>query len=1129
MNGKCRFEILKGPSGVGKTAVMVSGVMKDLTAGRRVLFIVPDQTSATAERAISYECQKKGVPRQRLEILSFTRLANSFFIKYGGAQGIGLPKTERRLHLWRAFRELGPDMLGCFSSMAGRAEKFVPIIGDLVDEMKKSGVSPETLEKCGDSGSEGFGKKLRDISVIYSAYNRRLESAGITDPSDGVARFAAAAKEHGEFFDGVSVYMDGFVRFSKPELDVIREMLRRGSSLTVSLCCEDGREYVFGTVSGNDPGSAEKKLLSVAADAGVDPVVTVRERSIPTKEECSPGIYDLKTKFCSDISGDGANPDGVRFFMLPNVYSEAEFAACEIIRAIRKDGAKCSDFTVVAGDARAASLISVTLNRHGIPNHVSARRELRETRLFRFVISALSVAGYGWRREDVLTFVKTGLTGLDNDEVCELENYVNLWEIRGAGEWRRKWEMSPAGFSEMDPDAETRRKLSDALSGINASRERVFTGLDRFCSDLKRGGTLRDACLAMYDLLHVSFGVDKNIENMPDPAEDVRLWNVLCSVLDSVNRTSGDVRSDSGAGLAGVFAEAFEIAMAGASAGSVPVMSDEVTVAVFGAHTPHTPRAIITGCNYGSLPPAPQSGTILTDEERGRILDKDGIEIGIPPKDRYCLDNLDFYLCLCIPSKDILLTCSKYSPTGEKIAPSEQFESARSIFLSEDEREEERKDGKRYVSPGPLDYVWDDVSAREKMRLLRGTVEGSSLAEALGMTEKEDVPLRADENSSVDPAAVAALLVKDSDGMKTMGISPSAIDQYVGCPLRYTLSREAGLSAPPDVDDAKAASDGTLIHHVLEKYFSGEYARDKEHTMAEFSDFAEKNIEEMLRNVIPAGSRDVLSSARAYGVENLKKTAGTVLSVLDGRQKESHFEPKYFEYKMTGEKPQAEVGDVGVRVYGTADRIDVYDDAESGKRYFRVIDYKSSGQEFSAKGLAKGEKLQMFLYLYGITEDEGEAPCRDAVENGLKPAPAAVTYYTVKPGRPERKNGQTYYDAVKGALKIEGVFDGEIRSAFESGISGKDVNNKTGLTEFGGVSRRGGGQLCGDYEEVRATVKEQVARVCEGILSGDAGARPKKDSGKSPCEFCDFKAACRSRRIRGADEAEDEEGGDENE
>ena len=171
----------------------------------------------------------------------------------------------------------------------------------------------------------------------------------------------------------------------------------------------------------------------------------------------------------------------------------------------------------------------------------------------------------------------------------------------------------------------------------------------------------------------------------------------------------------------------------------------------------------------------------------------------------------------------------------------------------------------------------------------------------------------------------------------------------------------------------------------------------------------------------------------------------------------------------------------------------------------------------------------MFLYLYGITEDEGEAPCRDAVENGLKPAPAAVTYYTVRPGRPERKNGQTYYDAVKGALKIEGVFDGEIRSAFESGISGEGVNNKTGLTEFGGVSRRGGGQLCGDYEEVRETVKEQVARVCEGILKGDAGARPKKDSGKSPCEFCDFKAACRSRRIRGADEAEDEEGEDENE
>ncbi|MBO4413340.1 MAG: PD-(D/E)XK nuclease family protein [Clostridia bacterium] len=1157
MSEKCRFEVLKGPSGVGKTAEMVSGVMSDLAAGRRVIFLVPDQTSATAERTISYECQKRGVPRQRLEILSFTRLANSFFIKYGGAAGIGMPKTERRLHIWRAFRELGPEMPGCFSSVVNRADRFVPVIGDLIDEMKREGVGPEDLAKCADPGDGGLGEKLRSIAVIFTAYNRRLGEAGISDPSDGVARFAASVGEHPGFLDGVSVYMDGFVRLSKPELDVIREIMCRGSSLKVSLCCEEGREYIFGTVNGDDPRSpsTEKKLLSLAADLGITPVITVREGKIPEKEECSPGIYYLKTRFMSEADGGTSVSDGVRFFRLPNLYSEAEFAACEIIRAVKGDKkkrpdltstadgaensreeekAKCSDFTVIAGSAETAALVSVTLGRHGIPNHVSCRRELRETRIFRFVTSALAVAKYRWRKEDVLTFVKTGLTGISADDVYELENYVNLWDIKGPAEWGRKWEMSPAGFGEMEPNEKTRARLSDALGRINKSRNRIFTGLDRYCSDISRGGTLKDACLALYEMLHVSFGADAGLnEKAGAPAEDIRIWNVLCSVLDSISKTAGDVRSGSGFGLADVFTEAFEVAVSGASAGSVPEMSDEVTVAVFGAHTPHTPRAIIVGCNYGSLPPASPSNGLLTDDERDRIREKGGIEIGTPPKEKYYLDNLDFYLALCIPSKDLILSCSEYSPSGEKLVPSEQFETARWLFLGEKERKDEKEDKPHYVCPGALDFVWDGVSAREKLRLLGGTVEGSSLAEVLGSDPSTDVPLRADANGTVDSEAVAERLVTERDGKKTLFVSPSALDNYVACPLKYVFKNEAGLSSPPDIDASKAASDGTLIHHVLEKYFSGEYSREKEHTEEEFEEFAAKDIEELLNNVLPAGSRDVLSRARIHDIERLKKNAGMVLSALDERQKETHFEPKYVEYSVKGEKPVAEVGDVGVSLKGKVDRIDAYDDTESGKRYLRVIDYKSASKNFKVSELEKGKMLQMFLYLYGITEDEGEKAYADAKSDGFDPVPAAVTYYRVKPGKISPEKGESYYDALKEELEIKGVFDGGIRDRFESAISGK-TGNSFKLTEFGGckVNKKTGDvtEYCGDYDKVRSTVKGQVERICGGILSGKAGARPEKDgSGGNACGFCDFRAACRSKMIKGTDDGSDGEGGDENE
>ncbi|MBR5767543.1 MAG: PD-(D/E)XK nuclease family protein, partial [Clostridia bacterium] len=521
------------------------------------------------------------------------------------------------------------------------------------------------------------------------------------------------------------------------------------------------------------------------------------------------------------------------------------------------------------------------------------------------------------------------------------------------------------------------------------------------------------------------------------------------------------------------------------------------------------------------------------DDERDRIREKGGIEIGTPPKEKYYLDNLDFYLALCIPSKDLILSCSEYSPSGEKLVPSEQFEAARWLFLSEKQREDEAKGDEYYcVRPGALDFVWDGVSAREKLRLLEGTVEGSSLAEALGIDPHDDVPLRADEKCTVVPEAVAERLLTEKDGKKALVVSPSSLDSYVGCPLRYVLRSEAGLKAPPDIDAAKAASDGTLLHHVLEKYFRNEYRREKERTMEELTEFASDGIEELLNNVLPAGSRDVLSRARDHGIETLKKTAGQVLFALDERQKETHFEPKYFECRVEGKKPVANVGDVEVSVSGRADRIDAYDDEESGKRYLRVIDYKSSSKHFDAKDLDKGKKLQMFLYLYGITEDESEKAYADAKSDGLRPAPAAVTYYTVKPGKINLKNGESYYDKFKSELKIEGVFDGGIREKFESGISDKTGSTSASLTEFGGckVVKDTGvvTELCGDYDEVRSTVKGQVERICGAILSGDAGARPEKSGRDDPCGFCDFKAACRSKKIKGTDDS-DGEGGNENE
>ncbi len=1128
MPERCRFEIIKGPSGSGKTAELAGRAMDDLVRGEKVIFLVPDQTSASAEYALSRECRERGVPRDRLEILSFSRLAHGFFLKYGGIGNVP-PRVARRLYLWRAFTELDPMALECYGRMSEHADRFIPALADLLDEIKRNGVKPEDLDIFnGRDRKTALGLKLADISLILAKYNRLLSESGASDPSDEVARFASALASHGEFFAGASVYVDGFVHFTAPELGVLSEVMRNGRSLTVSLCFEDGRDSIFRTVGGSGPDSQLNRIRKKAADAGIAPVETVRRSRKPDPRECTTGIYGLKTHIYSDMPEAVGEMTGVSFYRLKNPYSEAEFAACEILRAMSEDRdshkeeniktagipdsekkeekTAFSDFTVIVGDPAAAGLVSVTLGKHGIPNHVSVRTELRETRLFRLVLSALAIARYGWRREDVLTLLKTGLTGVPRDKANALENYAALWRINGEREWNTEWDMSPGGIGGFGAQAGDTAGL---LGMINGARAAICTGLGEFESELSGGGTVIDACRALYGLLHKSFKVDAGLDGWDDPAEGKRFWNMLMGVLDAIAGVAGDMKARSGDSLIDIFSEIFEVAVTGASAGSLPEKTGEVTVSVFGAHTPHTKRAIILGCNHGVLPPSPPKGTILTDREIDRIYRETGIEIGTPAEDRYYLDNLDFYLALCVPSVSLMLTYSEESAAGETLIPSEQFETARRIFAEE---------SKKAAASGPdlLDFIRDRASAREIAGLLAGTDDGKTLSDLLGLPDTSSSPLCSGTGETLSPGTVSE---RKTDGAGRMTVSPSELDSFVSCPLCYALRYEAGVSVPPDIEADRVMNDGSILHRIMEDYFRDEFDPEKEGGV-DFAAYAEEKTDEILRDVMPTGDRGALSASRKHGLEALRQTAGYVLRALDERQRETAFTPAYFEYKVgaDGGRPVANVCGTDISVKGKADRIDVFDDAESGRRYVRVVDYKSSSKDFATEKLSEGELLQMFLYLYGVTEDEREKVFRDAEEAGLTPAPAAVTYYTVKPKKPDRADD--YFTKLRELLKIEGVYDGEIRDRFESAI--RDKKNSKGLTEFGGFSVVNAGKanertdhFSGSYGEIRDTVTGQVGRICGEILNGDAGARPRKrGTADNACKYCGYKAVCRSRAIR---------------
>src|SRR6202012_3876327 len=61
---------------------------------------------------------------------------------------------------------------------------------------------------------------------------------------------------------------------------------------------------------------------------------------------------------------------------------------------------------------------------HGIPHFIDQRRGIAHHPVVELLRSAVAIATTHWDRDEVLLYLKTGLNGINADDVAVVENYV---------------------------------------------------------------------------------------------------------------------------------------------------------------------------------------------------------------------------------------------------------------------------------------------------------------------------------------------------------------------------------------------------------------------------------------------------------------------------------------------------------------------------------------------------------------------------------------------------------------------------------------------------------------------------------------------------------------------------------
>ncbi len=1100
------IEFILGGAGSGKSALITERILSDLRSDKRVMLIVPEQAALSSESAITHEAQRQNVSTLNLEVLNFSRLCNSAFRQYGGISYSSVTPGAKALILWDALFSSIP-FLKHYKTEIEDADKFVSSFSSLITEFKSYNITPKMLSDASEDAledNEKLANKLSDIVLIYSAYLSLLNDKW-DDPSDDLTKLSTIL-ESNDMFAGVSVYLHSFKGFTPQQLKVLRYVFTQSENVTVTLCMRDDDD----TLSFESVKETKKALTDLIRS---DLIITRLDGDSKRSEEIK--FLEKNLWNNTDSMKFDKPTQKVRRVICSDPYDEAEFVASDILAFIR-NGARYRDFAVIARDIdRYKGIIDAVFEKFGLPCRVFDEIPLSEQPLFKLIISALEIKNNGWSTNDVMVYLKTGLCPIEPSECDRLENYVNTWNIRGS-----QW-VSDVGWF-MNPDGYTDRLSNEGsilLEEVNALRLKIIRPLEKLHESLDGRSSVKVICRAIYDFLS-ELQVDKKIlESCND--DDIRLWNCLCDVLDTMCETVGDRKADSK-----LFSGLFTTVVAQTSIGTLPSTIDEIAIGSASLiRTDGVKHTYIIGLNENIFPAQISENSFFSDADKV-YLETCGVNLS-PTTDKAFYEELYyFYSSVTSPSDSVTLLYAMKDVDGKALRPSVAFNRIEAIMPGAPLLKTAELDRTRLVCNPMQSFEHVYTFKNEEGEALKRAYE--KVSEFKGVLSLQRQGLETAEESLCSDTA-----------SKVFGgnlyLSPSQLEKYVLCSFSYQCEYVLKLKGQKKAEFSPADT-GNLIHRVLEKFFENILTDEKP---PEISDSElEKQIDIILGDYLGSifgKETDVCISKRSFQLfMRLKRTLMILIRNLLNEFNESEFVPSFFEMRIENSKDPDVVAPLEfslpdgtvASVHGRVDRVDTY--KRGSNVYVRVVDYKTGKKEFDLSDVALGINLQMLVYLFSIWSDKN-GKFKKMLDFDGDIVPAGVLYMKSKLDDVKadaNTDPETIYALAEKSLKRNGLLinDKEILEVMEKKLSGKyipitlkkdpkpgeSIYTKTSLSSLHTLE---------EFGALRRSIEETVIKLASEMKSGISDCKPLKNKRNDGCKYCEYLSICRN--IAGFESKED--------
>ncbi len=930
--------LLTGRARTGKSRTVLNRIAAH-PGNRPQILLVPEHASHQAEVDL---CRACGDAASRFaEVLSFRRLSDRVLDLTGGASQVSLDAGGKLLTLEKALIEVSPELT--VYRRPSRKSAFLRQLLALFDELRCYEVTPRTLYDQSQAITGATHDKLRDLSLLYAAYESRLLRPGL-DARDYMTRLCDNLEASG-YARGKDIHIDGFTYFTAQERRCLSVLLRQAHSLTVTLLGEpNSREEMF------EASLRTLERLRRLAEREGKPV---RIENL-TAHDPTPLGHLERHFFGASAPWEGEAPP-IRLLQADTVFSEVEQTAAAIRRLLAEGKCRCRDITVAVRNIETyEAVIETVFERYEIPAYLSRRSDILEKPVLSLLTGVLASLSGGFEYDDMFRWLKTGLAGLSPGECDQLENYVLKWEVHG-GMWLRDvdWQENPDGYGAPWTPAREER-----LARVNALRRRVREPLARLAEGLKSGETAAEKVNALFTFME-DLGLQSALEarmraqaeagRLQEAEETAQLWEILCGVLDQFVEIVGDEPMD-----LEEFTRLLRQVLAEYSVGTIPVSLDQVQVSGVARNDRHTAKHLfLLGANDHVLPTPGQAGGILGEDDREELARR-GVELAPTGMDQMGIELQNLYAALAQPTQGLTVSWPVADVSGGVLRPAFVVDRLLALFPSlRIEREPPARD---YRLTAPLPALESAVPGGALWRELEGVPAFRPRLEAMGRAASQT-------RGSLSPRAVRALYGE------RLRMSATRLERIRTCHFAHFM--EFGLRAKPRTPAAfDAPQIGTFLHFLLERVTRdvqtlGGFARvDREALRALVRKYIDQYVDQELRNFQNRNARF------RHLFDRLRNTAYAVVEQAAEELRHSDFVPLAFELSF-GDGRDADLPAVVIsepdgelRVGGKVDRVDGW--LKDGKLYLRVVDYKSGKKSFDLSNLRAGLDLQMLLYLFAL-------------------------------------------------------------------------------------------------------------------------------------------------------------------